>query len=166
MGSAEHRSATTAPVETLRGVVHPWHCDTMGHMNVRHYMGMFDDAGFQLLGMVAGSSDELFRQGQGWADVRHTIEYRHEARAGALVVIRSHIVRVGRTSLAMRHEMSDVLTGMLLATDEVVSVLFDLSARHSIPLPNDFRERASALQVGDPPHEDISTATNSNQPSR
>jgi len=162
MGSAEHRSATTAPVETLRGVVHPWHCDTMGHMNVRHYMGMFDDAGFQLLGMVAGSSDELFRQGQGWADVRHTIEYRHEARAGALVVVRSHIVRVGRTSLVMRHEMSDALTGVLLATDEVVTVLFDLSARHSIPLPSDFLERASALHAGCPSPE--KAAPNSSTP--
>src|SRR3712207_7878987 len=48
------------------------------------------------------------------------------------------------------------LTGMLLATNEVVSVLFDLSARHSIPLPKDFRERASALQVGDALQGDIS----------
>jgi acyl-CoA thioester hydrolase len=138
-------SARSLPVETFRGVVHPWHCDTMGHMNVRHYVGMFDDAGFQLLGEIAGSSDELFRQGRGWADVRHAFEYRHEARAGALVVIRSGIGRVGRTSVVMRHDMSDALTGTLLATAEIVTVLFDLGARRALALPDEFRDRALAL---------------------
>ena len=142
-------SAQNLPVETFRGVVHPWHCDTMGHMNVRHYVGMFDDAGFQLLGMVAGSSDALFREGRGWADVRHAFEYRHEARAGALVVIRSGIGRVGRTSLVMRHDMSDMLSGALLAKAEIVTVLFDLAARQALPLPDDYRDRALALAPAD-----------------
>ena len=136
-------------VETFRGVVHPWQCDAMGHMNVRHYVGMFDDAGFQLLGMVAGSSDALFRGGRGWADVRHAFEYRHEARAGALVTIRSGIGRVGRTSVVMRHEMSDTLAGTPLATAEIVTVLFDLAARRALPLPDEYRDRALALAAGE-----------------
>ena len=37
-----------------KGVVHPWFCDVMGHMNVRHYVGMFDDACFQLLAEATG----------------------------------------------------------------------------------------------------------------
>jgi hypothetical protein len=28
--------------ESFRGVVYPWHCDHLGHMNVQHYVGMFD----------------------------------------------------------------------------------------------------------------------------
>ena len=32
-----------------KSIVHPWLCDVMGHMNVRHYMSMFDDASYQLL---------------------------------------------------------------------------------------------------------------------
>ena len=37
-----------------KGIVHPWLCDVMGHMNVRHYMGMFDDASLQLLVETTG----------------------------------------------------------------------------------------------------------------
>jgi acyl-CoA thioester hydrolase len=29
---------------TYRGVVYPWHCDHMGHMNVMWYVGRFDEA--------------------------------------------------------------------------------------------------------------------------
>ncbi|WP_292294653.1 hypothetical protein, partial [Marivita sp.] len=30
--------------EVMRAVVHPWHHDHFGHMNVRHYATFFDDA--------------------------------------------------------------------------------------------------------------------------
>lgn len=50
---------------TCLSVVHPWHCDDMGHMNVRHYAAMFDDASFHLLGIIAGDG-----RGLGWADIR------------------------------------------------------------------------------------------------
>ena len=36
-------------IECYRGVVHPWLCDAMGHLTTRHYVGMFDDAGYHLL---------------------------------------------------------------------------------------------------------------------
>ena len=32
--------------EIYRAVVFPWHCDHIGHMNVRWYAHHFDDAGF------------------------------------------------------------------------------------------------------------------------
>jgi acyl-CoA thioesterase FadM len=31
-------------IDTYRGVVYPWHCDHMGHMNVMWYVGKFDEA--------------------------------------------------------------------------------------------------------------------------
>jgi hypothetical protein len=33
---------------TYRGVVHPWHCDHMGHMNGMWYVGKFDEATWNL----------------------------------------------------------------------------------------------------------------------
>ena len=35
-------------LELLRGVVHPWHHDHFGHMNVRHYAPFFDDAVYHM----------------------------------------------------------------------------------------------------------------------
>ena len=44
-------------VETYRGVIYPWQCDHMGHMNVMWYVGKFDEATWNLFavaGVTAG----------------------------------------------------------------------------------------------------------------
>ena len=129
---------------TFAGVAHPWLCDAMGHMNVRHYAAMFDDASFQLLGHVAGV-DAAGDAGKGWADVRLEIDYRHETPAGALVTIRSHVARVGTSSITYVHRMSGTLDGVLHAEARTVSVRFDLVARTSIAIDDAMRARAEGL---------------------
>lgn len=126
---------------TFVSVVHPWHCDRMGHMNVRHYAAMFDDAGFQLLGYVAGDD----RPGYGWADVRCEIDYRHEAPAGTLITIDTTVVKIGRSSLTYRNVMRSSVSGQIHAEALVTSVRFDLDARKSAALSDDERQRAEAL---------------------
>lgn len=129
-------------IVTYVGVVHPLMCDAMGHMNVRHYMAMFDDAAFQLLGRLAGVDKET---SLGWADVRHEIEYRHETAAGTLVTIRSQVTRIGRTSVTYRHLLTGSLEGELHAEATTTSVRFDLGARKAIELDDGVRSRAEAL---------------------
>jgi acyl-CoA thioester hydrolase len=127
---------------TFVGVAHPWMCDAMGHMNVRYYMAMFDDASFQLLGRLTGvEKDKLL----GWADVRHEIEYKQETAAGMLVTIRSHVTRIGRTSVTYHHMLTGSLEGELHAEATTTSVRFDLTARKAIELDAALRSRAEAL---------------------
>jgi acyl-CoA thioester hydrolase len=126
---------------TFAGVAHPWFCDKMGHMNVRHYMAMFDDASFQLLGQVDGVP------GQGWADVRYEIDYVHETSAGTLVTIRSYVEKVGRSSLTYVHVLADSLSGTVHAKARVVSVRFDLDERRKAEIEADRRARAEALML-------------------
>jgi acyl-CoA thioester hydrolase len=135
------------PVETFRGMAHPWHCDSMGHMNVRFYMGMFDDAAFHLLALIGGDVNQMAQAGQGWADVQHKITYKQEVRAGTLLVVRSSVTRVGRSSITSRHDMSDALSGALIARAETVTALFDLAARQAMPLPDAFRSRAGGVTI-------------------
>jgi acyl-CoA thioester hydrolase len=135
-----------AGLETYRGIAHPWFCDSMGHMNTRHYAAMFDDASFHLLGAIAGPA-ALAAEQRGWADVRHTHEFRHEARAGALVIIRSAVTRLGTKSVTYRHAMTNVETGALNAVSEIVTVLFDLERRAAIALTEPIRTSASAMLV-------------------
>jgi acyl-CoA thioester hydrolase len=127
---------------TFVGVAHPWMCDVMGHMNIRHYAGMFDDASFQLLGHVAGKIPD---GGFGWADVRSTTEYKQEVPAGDLLTIRSHVLKVGRSSITFRQMMAGSLDGELRAVNEVTSVYFDKVARRSTELGSDMRVRAEKL---------------------
>lgn len=127
---------------TFIGVAHPWMCDVMGHMNVRHYAGMFDDASFQLLGHIAGKIPD---EGFGWADVRSTTEYKREVPVGDLLTIRSHVVKVGRSSITFRQTMVGSLDGGLRALNETTTVYFDKIERRSIALEPQMRVRAEQL---------------------
>ncbi|MHC5232832.1 acyl-CoA thioesterase [Brucella sp. LJL56] len=127
---------------TFVGVAHPWMCDVMGHMNVRHYAGMFDDASFHLLGHIAGKIPD---DGFGWADVRSTTEYKQEVPAGDLLTINSHVLKVGRSSITFRQMMVGSLDGELRALNETTTVYFDKIARRSTELEPDMRIRAERL---------------------
>ena len=47
--------------ETHRAVVHQWQCDHLGHMNVRYYAHIFDDAGFHFWTGIEGAKDIMER---------------------------------------------------------------------------------------------------------
>ena len=138
------RAMSSEGTITYVGVAHPWMCDAMGHVNVRHYAAMFDDASFQFLGHVVGR-DQASEAGLGWADVRCEIDYKHETPSGALITIRSHVETVGTSSLAYSHVMSGSIDGVVHAQARVVSVRFDLAARSKIALDDTVRANAMAL---------------------
>ncbi len=135
---------SSQPLTTYVGVAHPWMCDTMGHMNVRHYAAMFDDASFQLLGHIAGLETEG-EKARGWADVRSETEYKHETKAGALITIRSRVVKLGRSSVTFEQIMSGTLDDVVHAVNRTVTVRFDLDARAATALEPAARSRAEAL---------------------
>lgn len=140
---------------TYVGVAHPWMCDIMGHMNVRHYAAMFDDASFQLLGHIVGV-DGLADTSRGWADVRSEVEYKHETKAGALLTIRSRVIKAGRSSVTFEQVMSGSLDGVVHAVNRTVSVRFDLVGRVAVGLDAGMRARAGALQTDAVAHDDNS----------
>ena len=117
-------------------------CDGNGHLNVRHYMAMFDDASFQLLDRIAGGPATAEA---GWADVRCEIDYLREIRAGSALRINSHVERIGTSSLTILHELSGSNDARLRARARIVTVRFDLVARQSMPLRPEERSRAEAL---------------------
>lgn len=126
---------------TFRGVVHPWMCDAMGHMNVRHYTGLFDDCCWHVLTflMPPGESEA------GWVAATMTIEFLHEVAPRTMLVLNPTIVRIGSKSVSTRIDMCDASTGARYATANFVSVLFDLKARTSLVLPEGARLRAGKL---------------------
>ena len=94
-----------ALVETYRGVVFPWLADQMRHLTTSRYLEMFAVASYHFahrLGLAYDASTNM-----GLADVRHEIDYKAEAPVGGLVLIRSGVISVGRTSFRARHVMTD-----------------------------------------------------------
>lgn len=139
-------SGTFETIETFRGVVYPWHCDTMGHMNTQFYASLYDGATLHFLARLCPNA-LMKAAGHGWADVRQLIEYRNEAVAGDLLLVRTALIRLGKKSIEYQHELVNVETDKLHATSTQVTVLFDLEQRRSAPLTDAIRARAMGLKA-------------------
>jgi len=138
-------AGTAMECESARTVVYPWQCDSMGHFATQHYMKVFDDATYHLLGALGYSLRDAAKAQRGWADVSHKIDYLSELRAGDLLVAYSSVQRVGNTSIAYRTRIARadrpdedcaVLAGVV--------VHFDLERRCAIALPDAIRRAARA----------------------
>jgi acyl-CoA thioester hydrolase len=82
--------------------------------------------------------------------VEQHIEYKRELHAGDLISIRSAILEVKEKTIRFVHEMTNDETGELAARTILVGVYFDTTARKSLVLPADVRERAQLLVVPAP----------------
>jgi acyl-CoA thioester hydrolase len=132
----------TAEIESFVGVAQPWMCDEFGHMNRRFYTAMFDDATLVVLRFL----DVDDRQGSlGWADVRTETDFRAEVGAGAILNIRSSVMRIGRSSVTIRHVMTNSTRGETAAVESCVSVRFDLQQRRSTELDQTIVSRAETV---------------------
>lgn len=131
-------------IECYRGVVHPWLCDSMGHMTTRHYTAMFDDASYHLFAALGFTPDHL-AAGIGLADVKMTTSFLAELNAGALVLVYGRVVRVGNKSMTAHYRMNNLHTGELAAELESISTQFDLKARKAVPLLPEIRANAERL---------------------
>jgi acyl-CoA thioester hydrolase len=125
---------------TYRGIVYPWHCDHMGHMNVMWYAGKFDEACWQLLAMIGLHPSRFAEDGTGMAAVEQHIQYKRELYAGDSVTIQSAVLDVKDKSIHMLHKMVHDGTGEIAATTVVVGVHIDARVRKVIRLPDDVRQ--------------------------
>jgi acyl-CoA thioester hydrolase len=133
-----------AMITCYKGTAQAWFCDVMGHMNIRHFMAMFDESSYQLLFEVFGwTGNPDNNGGQGWADVKHVIEYQAEVHAGDLLEVRGCITKVGNKSIGIRYEMMNSAKDELAATLECVCVLIDLESRKAVPLSDKQRTQAT-----------------------
>jgi len=128
-----------------RTIVLPAHCDSYGHMNVRHYAGFFDDAGWHILGMAGVSLGEVRRRGLGTVMASLGIEFHHEITAGQLALVRGAVTRVGTKSFAYELRLYEADSMTHCATEKAVEVCFDTKARKSVALPGDVREKLQAI---------------------
>jgi acyl-CoA thioester hydrolase len=136
-------------IECFRGVVYPWHCDHLGHMNVMNYTGMFDQAAFHYQHALGLDFKAMAETGETTVDAQHTVRFLHEQLAGSLIVIDGALTKIGTKSFTCTYRMRNVETGDLAATSEIVSVHFDLHSRRSTELPEPLRGRLGSFLVAD-----------------
>jgi acyl-CoA thioester hydrolase len=132
-------------METYRGVVYPWHCDHMGHMNVMWYVGKFDEATWNLFAAMGVTSAFLRESKRGMAAVQQNISYRRELVAGDTLTVHSAFVEVRDKVARFVHEMRHGETGELAAICMLTGVHIDAEARKSCPFPPDILARGRSL---------------------
>ncbi|MEZ5750549.1 MAG: thioesterase family protein [Paracoccaceae bacterium] len=128
--------------ELLRGVVHPWHHDIFGHMNVRHYAPFFDDASFFLYtALNIPISWMLQEHGVHIVSAKAETNFIKELKAGDGFVIDGGVKRLGNRSITFHLRMIHAETGVRHATYDLTEVFFDPKTRQSAPMPEAVRER-------------------------
>lgn len=129
---------------TYKGVVYPWQCDQMGHMNVAFYTAKFDEATWNLFAELGITSTYLRDQQAGMAAVEQRTLYRKELLAGDVVEVRSQILEIRDKVIRFQHEMRNIETNTVAATTELTAVHMDRKTRKSCPLPQAVRAAAEA----------------------
>ncbi len=132
---------------TYQGVVYPWHCDHMGHMNVMWYVGKFDEATWRLFAGIGLTSSFFREHGRGMAAVRQDIAYRRELHAGDAVTIRSGILELKEKAIRFFHEMRNDATGDVSAITVLTGVHLDTRLRKACPFPAEILDRGRAMIV-------------------
>jgi len=131
--------------ETARGVMHAWQCDHMGHVNVRGYTEIFEQACWQLYNRI-GITPSLLRSGKvNMAAVQQNISYRRELLGGDVVMVRSAILEMRDKVLRFSHELVNCETDEVCAECEFTVVCLDAEARKSRAFPPEVVARARQL---------------------
>ncbi len=129
---------------TYRGVVYPWQCDHMGHMNVMWYTNKFDEATWNLFAQLGITTAYIREHRVGMAAVQQNTTYKRELAPGDVVTVRSRLLEVREKVIRFQHEMINGESGEIAATSELTSVHLDLVTRKARPLPPDILARALA----------------------
>ena len=130
---------------TYRGVVYPWHCDHMGHMNVMCYTGKFDEATWSLFASIGITPSYMREQNRGMVAVQQNTAYKNELLAGDVVSIRSRFLEVRDKVVRFEHELINDQTGEIAAITELTGVHLDLVTRKSCPFPLEIAAQIRAL---------------------
>jgi acyl-CoA thioester hydrolase len=96
-----------------RGVVYPWQCDHIGHMNVMWYVGKFDEANWNFFASVGLTPKYVRESGYGVAAVQQNLSYKRERLPGDLVQINTKILELRDKTVRYLHEMFNVEIGEL-----------------------------------------------------
>ena len=137
-------------LELLRGVVHPWHHDHFGHMNVRHYAPFFDDATYHMWTKIGLPYAEMIAvHGIHCVTAQATTTFRKELTAGDLLTIDGAVARIGTKSVTFHLRMHHADTGHLHAVYEIVEVFFDPQTRRSTAMPAAVRAQLEPWLIRD-----------------
>jgi acyl-CoA thioester hydrolase len=118
--------------------------DENGHMNVRWYATIFDEAGDALHAHLGLTPEFHKANGSGTMDLENHINYLHEVRAGDRLGIFSRMVAHSAKRIHYLMFMVNETRGSLSAIFECVNAFADLKLRKTAPFPPEIVTRIEA----------------------
>ena len=131
-----------APLPVIyKAVIPAAYEDRNGHMNVRFYLALYDEAGDAMYPTLGLTADYFEASGMGGFDLEHHLWYVAEVRAGDTVAFRPRFI--ARTSKLMHYLMfmTNETRGGLSSIFECVHAHADLRVRRTAPFPPHVAER-------------------------
>ena len=122
--------------------VYPYECDAFGHLNEAAYLQVFERARWETLSRGPGL--DAFRRNGLWPAVRKaTVEYFLPVWPGDSLDISTELLKLGRTSMELRHRAVRQSDGQTVAEATLLFVIIDGSGNPT-PVPEELTSLFSA----------------------
>jgi acyl-CoA thioester hydrolase len=121
--------------------------DEMGHMNIQHYMQIYDRAAWELFTQLGVTPEHVQAERGGMFALQQFIRYLAEVHHGETVSVRSRLLGLSVKRLHFMHFMVNETTGRLASTLETVASYADLNTRRTVALPESIAARISEQLV-------------------
>ena len=110
--------------------------DVMGHMNVRWYMTLFDEAAWRFF-ISFGMDRSYYKDTHNGAfALKHFIRYLAEVHTGETVAVRIRVLGRSAKRVHFMHFLINETTGIVATTMEALASHADLGARRTSPFPD------------------------------
>lgn len=132
----------------METVIPPGWQDLNGHVNVRHYLELYDAASWPMLAEFGLDARAFVEQRRGLFDLEHHLWYLAEMHVGDTVTVHGRFI--ARTVKRFHGVMFIVnrTRGRLASVFEYLSTGADLDTRRTAALPPEFASRLDALIAG------------------
>ena len=128
-----------------RATITEEHLDIMGHMNIRWYIGLFDEAAWKFFDSFGMTQDYYKREKAGGFALQQFIRYLAEVRLGETVAIHTRMLARSRKRIHFMHFMINESKSKLAATLETLGTHADMTIRRTSPYPSDIAQQIDAL---------------------
>ena len=119
----------------------------MGHMNVRHYLAIFDEAAWHFFATF-GMDYEYYSGGVGGGfALQQSVRYLAECRVGDVVNVRGRMIGRSAKRTHFMLFMVNETNGTLAATMETLGTHADMKVRRTSPYPPEIAAKIDALIV-------------------
>ena len=119
--------------------------DMMGHMNIRWYMELYDEAGIPLFELIGLTEQHYRENGAGGFDLEHHVHYLNEVHIGDEVVVRGRLLDRSAKRLHYMLFMVNETRHLLASTFECVNSYADLKVRRTAPYPETIAAQIDAM---------------------